>query len=31
MKKIKNFFKWYFKAQSEYYAQCLKFGVNPFI
>ena len=31
MKKIKKFFRWYFKAQGELYAQCMRYGVNPFI
>ncbi len=31
MKKIKKLLKSYFKAQGELYAQCMKYGVNPFI
>lgn len=29
MKKIRDFFKWYFKTQSEFYARVIEAGVNP--
>lgn len=31
MKKIRDFFRWYFKAQSEFYLRAMEAGVNPFM
>lgn len=31
MKRLRRFFKWYFKAQSEFYLKAMEAGVNPFI
>lgn len=31
MRKIKNFFKWYFEQQALFYAEAMKQGINPFL